>query len=116
MQSDAAQGAVSELRLINDSVISRIFNIFTVDGFTKFPKLTSSRIDVRGVIPPPRFFLRGDVDSNGSIEISDAVKLLNFLFLGALPPPCMDAADFNDRGSVDGVGSADSSSTSSLGR
>jgi hypothetical protein len=98
---NAAQGAVSEVKLTNDPTISRIFNIFVVDGFSKFPMLTSSTVDIRFVIPPPRFFLRGDVDSSGSIDISDAVKLLNFLFIGGGEPACMDAADLNDRGSVD---------------
>ncbi len=104
VSNGAPQGAVTEVRLRNNASISRIFNIFTVDGFSKFPSLESSTVRILNITPPaqlPTFFLRGDVDRNGSIEITDAVKLLNFLFLGGPPPTCPDAADFNDHGAVD---------------
>jgi hypothetical protein len=45
-------------------------------------------------------FVRGDVDANGSIEITDAVRLLGFLFLGGEAPPCRDAADVDDDGAT----------------
>ena len=41
-------------------------------------------------------FRRGDADAQGLINLTDGVFLLNFLFLGGPPPPCIDAADFND--------------------
>lgn len=43
-------------------------------------------------------FVRGDVDASGGINITDAVFLLDFLFLGGPRPPCMDAADADDEG------------------
>jgi hypothetical protein len=46
-------------------------------------------------------FLRGDADASGARDISDAVALLGFLFLGNGPPGCIDAADADDGGSVD---------------
>jgi hypothetical protein len=46
-------------------------------------------------------FRRGDADSSGTIDISDAVGLLGYLFLGAAKPDCLEAADFDDNGVAD---------------
>ena len=43
-------------------------------------------------------FVRGDVDANGSINLTDGIVVLNFLFLGAAAPACLDAADTDDDG------------------
>ena len=45
-------------------------------------------------------FLRGDVNDDASLNISDAVNLLSFLFLAGVEPPCLDAADANDDGQI----------------
>jgi Tol biopolymer transport system component len=45
-------------------------------------------------------FVRGDVDSNGTIDITDAVNTLGFLFLGMAEPACSDAADADDDGAI----------------
>ena len=39
------------------------------------------------IAPPSSVFRRGDVDSNMKVEITDAVKLLGYLFLGSSAPP-----------------------------
>lgn len=46
-------------------------------------------------------FRRGDSDSNGTAELTDAVFTLNYLFSGGVAPACQDAADTNDDGAVD---------------
>lgn len=46
-------------------------------------------------------FLRGDSNHDGSIDISDGIATLGWLFLGSVAPPCRDAADINDSGEVD---------------
>ncbi len=62
--------------------------------------LVGSRAIAEG--PPPVVFLRGDVDGNGSIEISDPINNLVYQFLGqgegGFSPVCLDAHDFNDDG------------------
>jgi ribosomal protein S4 len=45
-------------------------------------------------------FLRGDSDTNGIVNITDAVRILNVLFLGIGRIECDDAADADDSGSV----------------
>jgi hypothetical protein len=46
-------------------------------------------------------FTRGDANRDGGIDISDAVTILNALFLGLAPLRCPDAADTNDDGRND---------------
>ena len=43
-------------------------------------------------------FVRGDVDSSGAVNITDAIFLLGYLFQGTAAPTCLDAADVDDLG------------------
>jgi hypothetical protein len=45
--------------------------------------------------------VRGFVNSDGRVDISDSVFLLQYLFLGASSPQCLDAANVNDDSRVD---------------
>jgi hypothetical protein len=46
------------------------------------------------------FFLRGDANGDRELNITDPQFTLNYLFVSANPPPCLDAADANDDGRV----------------
>ena len=46
-------------------------------------------------------FRRGDPNRSSSVDISDAVMVLSYLFSGDEPIDCLDAADANDSGEVD---------------
>ena len=50
---------------------------------------------------PETTFLRADTDRNGSIELTDAVFLLDYLFRSSREIPCQDSADANDDGKLD---------------
>ena len=45
--------------------------------------------------------VRGDSNSDGSINLTDGVIPLIFLFSGGAPPACMDSADANDTGNIE---------------
>ncbi len=45
-------------------------------------------------------FLRGDSNGDGSIDVSDAIATLFYLFLGHATVPCLDAADADDDGAL----------------
>ena len=46
-------------------------------------------------------FKRGDAAGDGALDLSDGVRILNFLFTGGPAPACRDAADTDDTGLVD---------------
>ena len=43
-------------------------------------------------------FVRGDSNSSGTIDLTDGIRTLNFLFTGGPEPTCLDAADSSDDG------------------
>src|SRR6185295_6814869 len=45
-------------------------------------------------------FHRGDAHNDGGADLSDAVFILNYLFLGRATPSCMEAADVQNDGKV----------------
>jgi hypothetical protein len=61
------------------------------------PRLLSGMIVV---VAATADFLRGDADANGRLEQTDAVFILNWLFLLGTDPACLDAADVTDDGTI----------------
>ncbi len=52
--------------------------------------------------PSTATFVRGDANRDDSVDVSDAVSLLNWLFAGtAAAPGCLAAANVNDDSTVD---------------
>ncbi len=72
-----------------------------IEGPASFPG--SSRVPGEGDLPPPEgdLFRRGDTDGNGSVELTDAILVLDYLFQGSGAPGCLDTADSDDNGKVD---------------
>lgn len=52
-------------------------------------------------VPVGPRFRRGDSNGDGLVDISDGIGILNYLFIGAAGPGCVDAADTNDSGALD---------------
>ncbi len=50
---------------------------------------------------PPVLFIRGDSNSSGTVDISDGVFTLGFLFRSERRPTCGSAADSNGDGGID---------------
>jgi hypothetical protein len=48
----------------------------------------------------PRFY-RGDCSPDLTVDISDALAILSYLFLGSADPPCVDSCDSDGSGEVD---------------
>ena len=53
-----------------------------------------------GASDPTPVFHRGDADDNGSLQLTDALKILSYLYLGQAEPTCFDAADADDNGQL----------------
>ena len=58
---------------------------------------TFTRLDA----PPVRQFVRGDVNADTVLDISDAVANLLYLFVEGEEPPCLTAADVDNSGTID---------------
>ena len=78
-----------DLRVDLDSILD-----FVVDPNNSNDQFDSTAFSIR--IHELRTFRRGDVDVDGEILLTDGIFLLRFLFLGGMPPACLDAADTND--------------------
>jgi hypothetical protein len=97
----APQGETTRVEFVNDKELSPIRNIMVVNGQARIPALKGSEVSIRPAVPPfPRLFVRGDFDSNGQVNLTDAVATLGFLFQSGSPPICLDAGDVNDSGSI----------------
>jgi hypothetical protein len=46
-------------------------------------------------------FLRGDANADGALDLSDAVFIFHWLFLGGPEPPCLEAANAADAAAID---------------
>jgi hypothetical protein len=51
------------------------------------------------VVPPLPQFIRGDANLDSVVDLSDAVKILLYLFAGG-SAPCLDALDVDDSGAI----------------
>ncbi len=63
---------------------------------------TPSGVAVAGGSPgvSGREFRRGDVNGDDTINLTDAIVILEYLFLGVNAPACLDSADVDDDGAV----------------
>ncbi|MBI4582903.1 MAG: c-type cytochrome [Planctomycetes bacterium] len=52
-------------------------------------------------VAPAAEFVRGNADNTGDRDITDAIFILTFLFLGGTPPACEPIADVDSSGVVD---------------
>jgi hypothetical protein len=101
VRADAMPGTVTAIELRNRLGRPPLSNIFTVEGRSVLPVLGDGIVSIERLsLPAPRFFLRGDADLNGKVELTDAVTSLTYLFLGGARPACLDAADATDDGAL----------------
>lgn len=74
-----------------------------LDGATEaFRTLAQSAFSLT-VAPHCPVFIRGDVNTDGAINLADAIALLSWLYKGEnfVTPGCQDACDANDDGKLD---------------
>ena len=93
----------SRISLVNNLGQPPFNNVLTVDSQSVLPSLgRAGTVHFAPLAQPfPRVFIRGDSDGNGAVNLSDAVAVLNYLFVTGVAPDCLDAADAADNGRVD---------------
>jgi hypothetical protein len=72
--------------------------LFVVGGFDVIPETRPGFVLLPG--PPPIFVQRGDANGDRIVAMSDAIAILNWLFLGGPTPGCLEQADINGTGGV----------------
>ena len=73
-------------------------NVLTIGGDTTVPCTEPLDFQIRVEVP---FFLRGDANADGILDVSDPVTLLRSQFRGDAVVRCDDAADANDDRMID---------------
>ena len=79
-------------------------NDLNVFGTTIYPTQVNTFVftsAIVNILPDGTFFIRGDSNGDGKVNISDPQATLNYLFVNGGPPRCFDAADANDDGKLD---------------
>jgi hypothetical protein len=80
---------------------------FSIENTAEDHRVVIRAIDHTGTvrdtatIVKTRIFRRGDADANAAIELTDAIFVLEFMFLGGARPSCLDAADADDNGAIE---------------
>ena len=72
----------------------------TVDDGQAVNNTASAQVTITVLGGGTPLFLRGDVDSSARVDLSDAINILGFLFLGQGDLPCPDAGDADDNGAI----------------
>ena len=97
-------GAVVDLRAATIDNVSGVGSVAT-GAFLTFPdtsvfspvsEFSGGKIRILGA-----GFRRGDANGDRDVNLSDALTVLNFLFLGGSDPSCDDAADTDDSGVIE---------------
>lgn len=97
----APSGGSAPFRLTNGAGEPPLENILTVNSQTVLPRLENrGTVFFESIELRAEAFVRGDTNGNQLVNISDAVVLLGYLFLGGEPVTCLDAADSNDSGTI----------------
>ena len=81
---------------VGDPPINTIYAI--EGGLSEAPYLIHGTVTISQ--QPQFLFVRGDANYNQSVNIADAIFLLDYLFIGGVASVCPDAADSNDDGSI----------------
>jgi hypothetical protein len=99
---DTAEPVTIGMKVREDGVTRRFFSGTIADVRIYDEALNGE--EIQGILPPlkrPAAFLRGDANTDANKDLSDAVFLLSYLFLGGTSPSCEKAADADDSGVLD---------------
>lgn len=97
---EGTEEVITSIELVNDREFSPILNIFTVNNQSRLPPLDGASVTIYPADHHERLFIRGDVNFTGNVDITDAIYLLGFLFIGYDDPECLDPADTLDDGRI----------------
>jgi len=85
------------------SVGSHTISFHARDDDNLWSEPATTTLTIEPLIPTGSLgqFRRGDANRDNTVDLSDGIFILNFLFSDGNDPQCLDAADVNDTGDVD---------------
>ncbi len=92
---------LTEKTIILSPVLDPGKHTLRIAVYEKYEGGPESIILMRINVPPDIPFIRGDSNNNGKVDISDAIRILNYLYMGVGDVACQDAGDTNDDGRID---------------
>jgi PKD repeat protein len=110
--SDLQPGEGSILKLyfiIPGSASSGQTDTVEVDGYLQYLPLFSGSIAEYQAVPMAGTItsgccntdgMRGDATGDGSLNVTDVIFLVSYIFFGGPPPPCLEEGDVNGDGSI----------------
>jgi hypothetical protein len=101
-ESDLSGRSVSGAGDVNGDGLADLLIAARLPG-AEYPSLSGAAFVVFGRTdaPPRHHFRRGAVRGEEVLNVSDAIRLVGFLFLGDAEPPCLAAADADDSGRLE---------------
>ena len=81
-------------------VVDNFSYVFEEPGVVPYFCVPHLLIGMVGTVTVQHLFIRGDANDDQSVNIVDAIVILEYLFLGGDEPTCLDAYDADDDGSV----------------
>ncbi len=94
---NALIGSCSDISPVNGMGQPVIHNILTIDGISTMPELQAGTLCFVDAVA----FIRGDGNDDGTLNLADAIFLINYFFADGLIPGCSAAADANNDFTVD---------------
>jgi len=85
---------------LNPEQIKQIIKT-NVDPVVSEVYIGTGRVNVSKALNGASIFNRGDLNGDGKVDLTDAMKNLNYSFNNGQRPECLDAADVNDDGNID---------------
>ncbi|MGE4619706.1 MAG: dockerin type I domain-containing protein [Planctomycetota bacterium] len=94
---NALVGSCSEIIPVNGLGHPAIHNILTIDGISTMPLLQGGEICFINAVT----FMRGDANDDGSLNLADAIFMINYFFGDGTAASCSAAADSNSDFTID---------------
>lgn len=94
-------GESARFKSIHHHVVVDVDNdVLSLQAIDSTGNVIDSMTITKSTAPPEAIFHRGDADGNGTLQLTDAIRILGFLFLGTPAPECLEAADSDDNGTL----------------
>jgi len=107
VKPEVPAGTTTEIQFIDGGrtrpAAQPVSNVMIVEGTSVEPGEGAAYLYLDGfmrIVPDVSVFVRGDSSGDRTVDLSDAVFTLGYLFLGSQAPSCLESCDANDDGII----------------